>query len=217
MDLEPAADSAGQDLLSMLASPAKAVSKVASLILQEWSVNSSVVMAVAERTAGMSREDIVDRLEANPELVPLLSRLLHEAGLTGQHKILESLGATFGHGISNPEKAGDIQVILGELGSLKDSDIIVLKVMSEADSVFASQKTPKEIEHEQNPNPKAVHVVAPQVNLTAESSVSAMTRLTGHGFAQKEPGMVWGGDWYKLSDLGLLLCGALTELSLSPS
>ena len=65
-------------------------------IREEWARNSSKALRAAERISGMSREELSDRISDDPRLIPLVTRVLYAAGMTGQDTILRALGTALG-------------------------------------------------------------------------------------------------------------------------
>jgi hypothetical protein len=65
------------------------VERMFNAIRDEWGRNRSKALKVATKVSGLSRGDLAERIENEPELVPLLTRLLWEAAMTGQGPLLE--------------------------------------------------------------------------------------------------------------------------------
>lgn len=96
-------------------------------ILAEWQRNSSDLIRRAEKISGLSREDIAELLEANPDLVPLTTRILFAAGTRHSDEVLKALSAVLAYALVNPEGVDDAQVYVDVLEKLGTHHIRLLK------------------------------------------------------------------------------------------
>lgn len=71
-------------LVGPLLSPV--MKRFSTAIRAEHAHNTSIALRAAERAAHMSLEDLALAIEENPPLVPLVTRLLFAAGMTGQEE-----------------------------------------------------------------------------------------------------------------------------------
>src|SRR3954447_61548 len=72
---------------------------MARKIHEEWARHRSTALRAAERTSGLSREDLAETVSADPRLVPLVTRLLYAAGMNGHDGTLRAMGAAFGDAV----------------------------------------------------------------------------------------------------------------------
>lgn len=174
----------------------------------EWSQLRSKSLKAAEVVAGMSREDLAERIEANPELVPLATRLLYEAAMSGQDAILDAMGAAFGVAASDLQKVDDCEVILGGLRNLRGTDVHILQHMRGGDTLFRREGSPAEGESRL---PNETFLQATIMGVSEEAYTFALIRLVNQGFARSIA--VLGGTGFEISDLGDVLCDALQILA----
>ncbi len=79
----------------------------------------------------MTREEISDALMASPNLVPLVSRVLWTAGMTGHDEILEILGGVLGSILLTPDDTEEAELILAGITNLKRIHLQVLRKLGE--------------------------------------------------------------------------------------
>ena len=179
-----------------------------SAVRDEWNRNRSVALRAAERVSGMSREDLAERIELHPELVPLVTRLLWEAAMTGQGSLLEAMGAAFGKAAGDIARSSDYELVLGGLRNLRGEDIGVLRHLR--DRTVFHQRADDDPRTEETSAFQTVHGLGGRLSLSEESLTFACVRLVSQGFATSAS--VLGGQRYEISLLGLLLCDALEQL-----
>lgn len=88
-------------------------------------------MAAAERASGMSREELADAISEDPRLVPLVTRVLFAAGMTGQDPILTALGTALGDAVRDRSRIDEAELLLIGIADLRAYHIAILKIMSE--------------------------------------------------------------------------------------
>ena len=130
------ADVSGELASIVLPGSGTVVARMFRAVHDERTTNRSLALQAAERTAGMSREDLAERIEARPALVPLVTRLLWEATMTGQGPLLEAMGAAFGAAVDDPVHCQEYELVLGGLRDLRGDDVRVLRQLREADIFF---------------------------------------------------------------------------------
>ena len=96
-------------------------------ILAERQRNNSNLIRRAEKISGLSREDIAERLEAHPALVPLTTRILFAAGTRHSDEILKALSAVLADALVNPQRVDDAQVYVDVLEKLGTHHIRLLR------------------------------------------------------------------------------------------
>lgn len=196
------------DLASIvLPGSGSAVTRMFNAVRDEWSINRSAALMAAEQTAGLSREDLAERIEASPELVPLVTRLLWEAAMTGQGPLLEAMGAAFGAAVDDVSHAQDYELVLGGLRNLRGDDVRILRYLCERD-VFFQQSDAAEVDVP--PSYQTVRQLGELLPLSEAAIAFGLVRLVGQGFATSMA--VLDGTRFKVSELGLLLFDALERM-----
>jgi hypothetical protein len=135
------ADFVGEASSLIVPGSGSAVRRMFLAVVDEWSRNRSAALAAAERTSGLSREDLAERIVAHPELVPLVTRLLWEAAMTGQHTLLEALGAAFGAAVDDVPRAAEYELVLGGLRNLRGEDMATVRKLAEASMFHYDDQT----------------------------------------------------------------------------
>lgn len=92
-------------------------------IRKEWSRNHSTALKAAEDASGLTREQLAERLDENPEHVPLSVRLLYAAGMNGYEPTLKAMGAVFGLAVDDPSRMDECTVILSSLTDLSAAHV----------------------------------------------------------------------------------------------
>lgn len=201
---------AGEVASAFLPGVGPVVERMFAAAKREWSRNRSRAMAAAEKAAGMSREDLAEELELNPQLVPLATRLLWEAAMTDDQQHLEAMGAVFGQAAASPNSdTEDPSIILIELSHLRAEDILILRAMRPHEFVFLEAPHEKD---DTRGNPNTAARLGEEMSVEEEAVSFGLRRLAAHGFAYTYPGPVLGGTRYYLSSLGKTLCEALDLL-----
>jgi hypothetical protein len=103
--------------------------RVGESIDREWKRNRSVAMKAAERAAGMSREDLEERIAAEPSVIPLTVRVLWAAGMNGNDATLKGMGRTLGHAVREPELIGEAELIVAAMTDFGPSHRAVLEAL----------------------------------------------------------------------------------------
>jgi len=96
-------------------------------VVAEWQRNGSDLIRRAARISGLSREDIVERLDAHPDLLPLTTRILFAAGTRHSDEVLKALSAVLADALVNPERIDDAQVYVDVLEKLGAHHIRLLR------------------------------------------------------------------------------------------
>lgn len=109
------AEFAGDLASSVVPGAGPLLSRLVTAVAGEWSRNRSDAMKAAVRTSGLTRQDLAERIQEESQLLPLVTRLLYEAAMTGQGALLEAKGAAFGAAAVEPSRTSDYELILGGL------------------------------------------------------------------------------------------------------
>jgi hypothetical protein len=97
---------------------------------EELARNQSRALAAAEKVAGLSREELRERIDSDPRLVSLVARVLFEAGVTGQDEVLDALGAALGDALADPSRSDDAELILLGISRIRRSHIELLRLLA---------------------------------------------------------------------------------------
>jgi len=89
----------------------------------------SRALKAAERTSGLTREELSAQIVNEPRLVPLATRVLFEAGMTGQDEILDALGAALGEAARAPERCDELESVLIGIARIRRAHIKVLRAL----------------------------------------------------------------------------------------
>jgi len=95
----------------------------------EWRRNASTVLAVACRRAGRSREDLEELIDQDPRLIPLVTRALFAAGMSGQDRVLSLLGGFLGDAFSDLSRTEEVATFLAAVSTLTEHHIKVLELL----------------------------------------------------------------------------------------
>lgn len=165
----------------------------------EWSRNRSTALRMAEEISGRSREDLAEEVVRRPELVPLVTRLLYEAGMTGHDQMLKTMGAAFGRSIAEPEQFDECEAILIGVALLRPEDVQVLRSLG-GRRVLSGQPPegqPSEVYYTTD--------IAEEAGLDVRLVAMSLTRLSNAGFLSASHGVFGGGSSYERNDLGVAL------------
>lgn len=136
-DLIPALVAGGLDLLPAGGLLGVLGERGARRVIEEWQRNRSWALQRAAERAGLSREDLQQVLEEHPEVIPLLIRTLHAAGMTGQDQTLRLLAAFLGDALADVSRVGEVETLIGAIENLTEHHIKVLEIVSSATSEHA--------------------------------------------------------------------------------
>ncbi|WBQ03232.1 hypothetical protein [Kribbella sp. CA-293567] len=180
------------------------VERIFVAVRSEWGRNRSLALKVAIKVSGLSREDLAERIENEPEVVPLLTRLLWEAAMTGQSHLLEAMGAAFGAAVGDLDRVNEYELILGGLRNLHGDDVRVLRKIR--DRYVFDQRS----EEEEPSGVQTVRQIGRRLGRTDEAVAFGLVRLVSQGFATSLG--VLGGVRYESTELGRLLYDALERM-----
>jgi hypothetical protein len=95
----------------------------------EWRRNLSTAISIATDVAGLSREDLDELLELEPQLVPLFVRVLYAAGMNGHDKTLKLLGGFLGQALADTSHIDDVSLMLSAVENMTEHHIKVLEIV----------------------------------------------------------------------------------------
>lgn len=183
--------------------------RASAAIRAEWQRNGSTAMRAAERVSGLSRWDLQESIADNPRLVPLLTRVLYQATMTGQDRTLIAMGAALGDGVRSPEHADEAEMILVALKDMQDHHLQALDALRNPTPQPPSGGAP--LNWIQPGKALNVEDLAQASRLTPEIAELAATGLTSAGFARGH-GLYGGTTGYSLTTMGETLLAVLDAL-----
>lgn len=177
-----------------------------NLVKVEWDRRNSECLRAAEHVSRLSREDLAERIESRPELVPLLTRLLFQAGMAGQEAMVLAMGAAFGKAALEPERIDDCEAILRGLERLRAEEVQILHLMRDR-LVLAGNRS-----EETSLNEYLFSDLATEVRLPLPVVETGMVHLTSAGFTSAHHGLFGGGSSYRITEQGRMLFDLLERI-----
>ncbi|MGY1667580.1 hypothetical protein [Geodermatophilus sp. SYSU D00696] len=104
--------------------------RVVRRVREETERRRSVALTAAERVSGMTREEIGERIGDNSQLLSLVTRVLHAAGMNGHDGTLRAMGAALGHAAADPGTADEAEVVLTALADLTEHHARILLLLT---------------------------------------------------------------------------------------
>jgi hypothetical protein len=160
----------------------------------------SVALNAAERIAGMSREELGDAIEEDPDLVPLVTRILYAAGMNRYDRTLAAMGRALGDAVRDRERINEVDLILTALADLRGEHIVVLQYLV--------------AEYQVSPNitvRPSLGAVAEDTGLSVQLCMLCLAALSSRGLVATVGGLD-GTNVYEPTDLGRILLDVLDEL-----
>lgn len=156
--------------------------------------NRSKVMDAAERRSGMSREDLAEAIASQPELVPLATRIMFAAVVTGQARTLEVIGALFGEAASDQRPIDEVDLMLGSISDLHDVHFRFLQACS------TTPPTTTNDDGEQVAGLWLQERLQEHLEVSRGVAVMGVAGLLRAGLIYSES--VWAGDHYRPTEMG---------------
>lgn len=176
--------------------------------------NGSRALDAAVAMSGLSRDDLAERIASDGRLVPLVTRVLYAAAMTGQDEILDALGAALGTAANDPDQTDEVELLLIGLTDLRRHHVRVLRSAAgppiwleperEHDGVEPAKIAP--VDDAQSWNIEGLASVS---GLQTEVAYIAATGLANAGFLQAFS--AFGGTGYQITSLGRNLIDVLTQ------
>jgi hypothetical protein len=103
---------------------------------REWARNTSLAIKAAERSSGLSREDLAEWVDTDPRAVPLYMKVLWAAGMNGHDATLRAMGAVLGQAAmaskaQDDESFEDAELALHAMADLGPRHFTVLSALGE--------------------------------------------------------------------------------------
>jgi hypothetical protein len=181
----------------------------AAAIRQEWSRLTSRALKAAERSSGITREELAEWIERDPRALPLYMKVLWSAGMNGYEQTLRAMGAVLGEAakatVAGEDEAMErAELALQAMANLGPMHFKVLAALSKSVVVVGEHGG----ENLRQFTPDFVSEVAGMSeSLAAQCSLnlanSGLTELTS----------VLGGNAFPLTDLGRAVLRAAEQIS----
>lgn len=179
--------------------------RLAQPLVEEWQRNTSTALRAAERVSGMTREDLAEQLAQDRRLLPLVTRVLYQAGMTGSDKKLEALGAVLGCAMDQREQLDAAEMLLASLDRISGTHITVLELIGGEPPPDDSASEPRTGWSEND--------VCTQTALEPDSARIALLGLEQAGLVSGQL-LYNGGHLYQPTHLGAVLLETLRQHSL---
>lgn len=109
---------------SLISGPLSRLTKAAR---KEHKRRRSVAIAAAVEMSELdSAEDLAEAIAEDPDLIPLLTRVLYAAGMNGYDDVLETLGAALGSAVADRGRVDEVSMLLTAVEDLTRLHIQVL-------------------------------------------------------------------------------------------
>lgn len=213
-------DEAAAGLVSMLpligpllAEPARRVSRG---FRDEITRNQSRALKAAELLSGLTREDLAERIAADPRLIPVATRVLFAAGMTGQDEVLDALGAALGTAVSDPDSAEDVDLLLLGLQNLRRHHITLLRRATGTPQWLGMPDEGKQPETSTGcdlieADTWHLNALAVLTHASEDSTHVVVRGLVNAGFMRGVAGAYGSQDYYVVTSLGRTLLDVLAQ------
>lgn len=167
----------------------------------EWNRNTSVAIRAAERTSGLSREDLAEWINSDPQATPLFMKVLWVAGMNGHDGTLKAIGTVLGQAAKadNEDAFADAEIVLHAMTDLGPRHFTVIAALAES-----------EVVHNENGNENVAQFTPSYIsNVTGiRESVThqCLVNLAGAGLV--EPVAALGEMAYPVTPLGIAVLHA---------
>lgn len=168
-------------------------------VRREWERNTSTALKAAVAAAGMSREELAEKIAGDPRLVPLATRLLYAAGMNGHDRTLRAMGGAFGSTVRDRDSIDECELILTALADLTDNHGYVLQLLGE--------QPPRDGEREGQWTPESLEAVS---TLPSRATALCVASLVTRGLVQVPP-TFFGGIFYDITQPGRDVLHVLQE------
>lgn len=178
--------------------------RLSGSLRREHARNVSVALRAAERTSGLSREDLGEAIDQDPDLVPLVTRVLYAAGMTGSDEVLKLMGAALGDAINDRIRIDESEMVLAALTNLRAHHLRVLELLAE------SPPPPPITDTQGGIGRWWSRLIQERLDFSEEVVILCVAGLTSGGMLRTVA--TYGGDAYELTDLGRALLEVLETL-----
>lgn len=167
-------------------------------VAREHAQRASEALRVAETASGMSREELADLLDRQPELVPLYLQVLYAAGMNGHEQVLRAMGAAMGLAAAAARSGDrdlfdDIELVLRTMKDFTPRQFQVLQAV-------ATGTGRKGDDGKDDLLPTSARGIGPNLGISAERVEACLIALSGLGMVTVV--QTWDGNSYPITPLG---------------
>jgi hypothetical protein len=177
--------------------------RLTRVLRDEWRRNCSLTLRMACEHAGLSREDLAERLSEEPRLAPLVIRVLWASGMNGHDKTLKMLAGFLGEAFADISRVDDVALMLAAVADFTEHHVKVLELV-------ATPLVDAELPRETPASNWTTGLVVSASSMRPELALAAAQGLLNAGFLS-DSGIDGGGATYgDMSEGGTIL--TLTEM-----
>lgn len=205
MDLEKAVRSTLTEIVSsVVPGTGWLTDKVLDRVAREHEQRASKALRVAENASGMSREELADLLDGQPELVPLYLQVLYAAGMNGHEQVLRAMGAAMGLAAAaarsgDGDSFDDIELALRAMKDFTPRQFQVLQAIVKSGGA-------KGDDGEDDLLPTGAPGISASLGISVERAEACLISLSGLGLVTVV--QTWGGNSYPIAPLGRAVVAA---------
>lgn len=173
-------------------------------VANEHAQRASQALRVAEAASGMSREELADLLDRQPELVSLYLQVLYAAGMNGHDQVLRAMGAAMGLAAAavQSDDRGTFEDIELVLRAMKDFTPRQFQVLHST----ATGTGRKGDDGKDDLLPTSARGIGPNLGISEERVEASLIALSGLGLVAVVK--TWGGNSYPITPLGQAILNA---------
>lgn len=123
--------------------------RLSKLVREEHQRRTSYALQCAEQASGMQREELAETIEHDPQLLPLLTRLLYLVGMNGHDRVLGAMGAALGTAACNKHRIDEAELVLIAVTDLHPHHLLVLSRLVEREKSLAESERSRGLDPEQ--------------------------------------------------------------------
>lgn len=106
------------------------VERLVSKVIEENRRNVSRTLRIACAESGLSPEDLQERIDNHPELVPLVQRTLVASSMSGADDVIFMLAGFLGDAMSKPDMTDDAATLIGVVQGFSGHHVRVLEAVT---------------------------------------------------------------------------------------
>jgi DNA-binding HxlR family transcriptional regulator len=104
--------------------------RLAAKIRKWYERRVSTALRAAERVSGMTRKQLGEAIAEDPQLVPLVTRVLYAAGMNGHDQTLAAMGSALGGAVRDRDRIDEMELILTALADLGPAHVRLLQALT---------------------------------------------------------------------------------------
>lgn len=182
--------------------------RLAGAIRREITRSMSSALKAAERSSGLSREDLEAWLNQDPRAVPLYLKVLWAAGMNGHDSTMRALGSVLGSAAKaslcgEPDAVEEAELALQALSQMGPKHFRVLAALGESQVTYSQDGS-------ENLRQFTPAYIAERYGWAPHVASMCMINLAAAGLADTQP--VLGPLAYVITELGIAVLQAASEL-----